>query len=60
MQAVLAAYKDTDPDAFTAAVAEYDSISPLDSWKTTILVRIKKALKTDDILWWMYKPFFRL
>lgn len=33
-------------DAFTEAVKDYDSISRLDQWYTTILLRIKKQV--DD------------
>ena len=50
-QAILAAYKEMDAEAFTTAVAEYDNVSPLDSWKTTILARIKKAIKSDKNIW---------
>lgn len=49
LKAILAAFNNVDAEAFTTAVAEYDNISPLDSWKTTILVRIKKSIK-DDII----------
>jgi alpha-soluble NSF attachment protein len=43
--AILEAFKSLEVDEFTAAVAEFDSISKLDSWKTTILLRIKEAIK---------------
>lgn len=35
-----------DVDAFTQAVVEYDSISKLDQWKTSILLRIKNSIKS--------------
>lgn len=38
-QELTAAFDQKDPDAFTAAVAEYDSLSRLDAWKTSMLVR---------------------
>ena len=37
-------------DAFTDAVKEYDSISRLDQWYTTILLRIKKQLAEESDL----------
>jgi alpha-soluble NSF attachment protein len=35
-----------DVDAFTAVVAEFDSLSRLDSWKTTMLVRVKRKIQS--------------
>jgi alpha-soluble NSF attachment protein len=34
-----------DVEAFTNAVVEFDSISKLDAWKTSILLKIKKGIK---------------
>ncbi|KAF4393925.1 hypothetical protein G4B88_025894 [Cannabis sativa] len=34
---------------FTAAVKEFDSITPLDPWKTTLLLRVKEALKAKEM-----------
>ena len=34
-----------DVDAFTQVVFEYDSISKLDPWKTTLLLKIKNVIK---------------
>lgn len=42
------AFDASDPEAFTNAVTEYHSISRLDDWKTTILLRIKKSIQSDD------------
>merc|ERR1712100_136507 len=44
---IIAAVEAFDTEAFTAATVEYDSISKLDSWKSTILLRIKNAVKAD-------------
>lgn len=33
-----------DADAFTMAVQEYDSMTRLDAWKTSILVRVKRII----------------
>jgi len=39
-----------DVEAFTEAVKQYDSISRLDAWYTTLLLRIKKNLSDGDDL----------
>nr|XP_045607522.1 alpha-soluble NSF attachment protein-like [Procambarus clarkii] len=36
-------------DAFTDTVKDYDSISRLDQWYTTMLLRIKKSINPEDI-----------
>eukprot|EP00301_Raphidiophrys_heterophryoidea_P023179 c7134_g1_i1.p2 GENE.c7134_g1_i1~~c7134_g1_i1.p2 ORF type:complete len:310 (+),score=66.05 c7134_g1_i1:62-931(+) len=46
--AILEASKNFEVDDFTAAVAEFDSISKLDAWKTTILLRIKNSMKSGQ------------
>ncbi|XP_004205892.1 alpha-soluble NSF attachment protein isoform X1 [Hydra vulgaris] len=43
------AVKEENIDHFTEAVREYDSISRLDQWYTTLLLRIKKSFTGDDI-----------
>jgi len=45
---IVAAAENYDVEAFTQAVVEYDSISKLDQWKTSILLRIKNSLKNED------------
>jgi len=37
-------------DGFTETVKDYDSISRLDQWFTTILLRIKKQMAEDPDL----------
>ena len=39
-----------DVDAFTTAVAEFDSLTRLDAWKTALLVRVKRKIGTRDEL----------
>ena len=39
-----------DADAFTHHVAEYDAVSTLDAWYTTVLLVIKKSLQQEDDL----------
>jgi len=48
LQDIVAAVENFDVEAFTAAVVEYDSISKLDQWKTTLLLRIKTSIKADE------------
>lgn len=38
-----------DVDGFSEAVAEYDSVSKLDPWFTSLLLKIKKQISQDDI-----------
>jgi len=42
------AFENYDAEEFKSAVAEYDSISKLDPWKTAILVTIGDKIKQDD------------
>jgi len=44
------AYENGDIDAFTNVVVEYDRLSPLDNWKTSILLRIKKSIGDVSII----------
>lgn len=37
-------------DAFTTSVAEFDSLTRLDAWKTALLVRVKRKIGTRDEL----------
>jgi len=39
-----------DVEAFTEAVKQYDSISRLDTWYTTMLLRVKKTMAEPDDL----------
>jgi alpha-soluble NSF attachment protein len=48
LEKVILAVQENDEEAFTDAVAEYDSLSKLDPWKTSILLKIKKNLKAQD------------
>jgi len=42
--------EEQDVEAFTEAVKEYDSISRLDPWFTTLLIRVKKQIPVEDDL----------
>ncbi|KAK3509164.1 hypothetical protein QTP70_020275 [Hemibagrus guttatus] len=45
---LLDAYEEQDVDAYTNAVKEFDSITRLDQWHTTMLLRIKKGIQEDE------------
>eukprot|EP00727_Mastigamoeba_balamuthi_P001482 m51a1_g11330 putative soluble nsf attachment protein alpha isoform (289) ;mRNA; r:132871-134004 len=46
--AVADAYEQYDEEAFTNAVVEYDSVTKLEAWMTTMLLRIKNKLKEES------------
>lgn len=48
LSGVVAAVNDSAVDEFTNHIREYDSVSSLDSWKTTILLKIKNQITTDE------------
>ncbi|PIK56296.1 putative alpha-soluble NSF attachment protein [Apostichopus japonicus] len=50
LQKLVAAGEEQNADDFTDAVKQYDSISRLDNWYTTILLRIKKTIAGDSDL----------
>ncbi|XP_041468983.1 alpha-soluble NSF attachment protein-like [Lytechinus variegatus] len=50
LQKLVAAIEDQNEDAYTEAVKEFDSITRLDQWLTTILLRIKKSISSDPDL----------
>lgn len=47
LQDLAEAYETMDIEKFTAAVVDFDSISKLDPWKTTMLLRIKNSMKSE-------------
>merc|ERR1711916_401183 len=42
------ACEESDVEAFTLAIVEFDRISKLSHWRTTILLRVKNAIKEDN------------
>ncbi|KAL5076664.1 hypothetical protein RYX36_015648 [Vicia faba] len=46
---VAAAVDEEDVAKFTDVVKEFDSMTPLDSWKTTLLLRVKEKLKAKEL-----------
>lgn len=37
-----------DSEAFTDSLAEYDNMTRLDAWKTSLLLRVKKRMAAAD------------
>jgi len=48
LEQLVEAYENFDAEAYTAAVVEFDSITKLDPWKTTILLRIKNSINSES------------
>ncbi|EFN53423.1 hypothetical protein CHLNCDRAFT_53692 [Chlorella variabilis] len=48
LAALADALDEGDVEAFTTAVADYDSLTRLDAWKTTLLVRVKRKITSRD------------
>ncbi|XP_019415244.1 PREDICTED: alpha-soluble NSF attachment protein 2-like [Lupinus angustifolius] len=46
---IAAAIDEEDIGNFTDVVKEFDSMTPLDSWKTTLLLRVKEKLKVKEL-----------
>ncbi|XP_073119315.1 alpha-soluble NSF attachment protein-like [Henckelia pumila] len=44
-----AALDEEDVEKFTGAIKEFDSMTRLDAWKTTLLLRVKEALKAKEL-----------
>lgn len=50
IQTLIEHLEEQNVEGFTDAVKDYDSISRLDQWYTTILLRIKKAANDNPDL----------
>uniref|UniRef100_A0A3Q2Y9L7 N-ethylmaleimide-sensitive factor attachment protein, alpha b n=1 Tax=Hippocampus comes TaxID=109280 RepID=A0A3Q2Y9L7_HIPCM len=48
LKKLLNAYEEQNVDAYTDSVKEFDTISRLDQWLTTMLLRIKKTIQEDE------------
>lgn len=51
-QTLIEHMEEQNADGFTDAVRDYDSISRLDQWFTSILLRIKKQVNDNPDLRW--------
>eukprot|EP00123_Amoebidium_parasiticum_P009062 comp19205_c0_seq1/m.21940 comp19205_c0_seq1/g.21940 ORF comp19205_c0_seq1/g.21940 comp19205_c0_seq1/m.21940 type:complete len:292 (-) comp19205_c0_seq1:92-967(-) len=50
LEDLLQAMEDEDVEKFTNVVAEYDNMTRLDAWMTSILLRIKKTMTEEESL----------
>ncbi len=48
LQDLVEASESADFDKFTDTIAEFDSMTRLDPWKTTLLLRAKKRIEARD------------
>uniref|UniRef100_A0A673BFK9 N-ethylmaleimide-sensitive factor attachment protein, alpha b n=1 Tax=Sphaeramia orbicularis TaxID=375764 RepID=A0A673BFK9_9TELE len=48
LKKLLDAHEEQNVDAYTDSVKEFDTISRLDQWLTTMLLRIKKTIQDDE------------
>lgn len=46
---LLQAFEAGDEDTFSGRLEEFHKISPLDKWKTTLLLRVKKQIPGDPM-----------
>ncbi|XVF57889.1 hypothetical protein PTKIN_Ptkin07bG0018800 [Pterospermum kingtungense] len=46
---IASAIDEEDVTKFTDVIKEFDSMTPLDSWKTTLLLRVKEKLKAKEM-----------
>jgi len=44
---LIEAIEANDPEMFTGAVVEYDQVTKLDNWKTSMLLKIKRTIKDE-------------
>lgn len=47
VNAIIDAIQAEDQQAFTGCVVEYDQVTKLDNWKTTILLKIKRTIEEE-------------
>jgi len=50
IKSLCSAVEEQDVEGFTASVADYDSISKLDPWHTSLLLKVKKNIPVEDDL----------
>ena len=49
LKSIIKDAEEDDVDAFTQHVFDYDKLSKLDNWKTTMLLRIKRSLSHEEV-----------
>lgn len=50
IDAIIEAIDKEDQEEFTACVVEFDKITKLDAWKTSILLKIKKHIEAEPTI----------
>jgi len=50
IEAIIEAIDGDDQEAYTACLVEFDKITKLDSWKTNILLKIKKHIDAEPTI----------
>jgi len=50
VKVLIDAVEDGDQEAFTAAVVEFNQVTQLDNWKTSILLKIKRGIQDEPDL----------
>ncbi|KAF8560318.1 TPR-like protein [Imleria badia] len=50
VNAIIDAIQAEDQQAFTGCVVEYDQVTKLDNWKTTILLKIKHTIEGEPVI----------
>lgn len=48
LASIVQAVDEGDVEGFTKKLVEYDAVSKLDPWKTSVLLRIKNSIKADE------------
>lgn len=48
LQDLADSFESKDMDKFTDAIAEFDSMTRLDQWKTSLLLRAKKRIEAAE------------
>eukprot|EP00871_Galdieria_phlegrea_P002344 jgi/Galph1/310/GphlegSOOS_G5079.1 len=48
LEEVIKAVEEGDEESFLDAIKDYDTVSKLDPWKTSILLKVKKSIKAQD------------
>ncbi len=48
LNAIVDSIDNGDEEAFTAIVVEFDQVTKLDNWKTSILLKIKRNIQSEE------------
>ncbi|KAJ3256908.1 hypothetical protein HK103_005026 [Boothiomyces macroporosus] len=49
LNALVTACEESDAEAFSTALAEFDRMTKLDEWKTSLLLIVKKNIESDEV-----------